>query len=201
MEINELAREVAAGIVNTGIEGGFGSVSCSTAGDYPSMGAQQVEGIGGRGDELLQAIPGGDKFVGRTYSDLRDSVDNDEVSDLDKLSTLLESEVGQAAQMDIIARDCEAYVQRAIECGLKDARCVIYAGMWGPTSTYVMGEFIKRRIERGYDIAENLQLLNAVWREQYAAAAGCDDYAEGYQNRADSTYEYVDGLDLSKYGY
>ena len=70
----ELAQEIAKGLVETGIEGGFGSVSCSTAGDYPSMGISQWEGIdGGRGDTLLSYIDGGEDFIGRTYSDIVDS--------------------------------------------------------------------------------------------------------------------------------
>lgn len=36
-----LAHEVAAGIIATGIEGAYDAVSCSTAGNYPSMGVSQ----------------------------------------------------------------------------------------------------------------------------------------------------------------
>ena len=35
MTQSELAHEIALGLINTGIEGGYESVSCSTAGDYP----------------------------------------------------------------------------------------------------------------------------------------------------------------------
>ena len=191
MTIQELGKEIALGLVNTGIEGGFGSVSCSTAGDYPSGGCQQVEG--GRFDELINDIPGGSKFAGRTYNDISSA------GELDELSALLDSSEGQAAQLEILQRDTETYAQRAIDCGLTDARCVIYAGMWGPTSTYIMGLFIENRI--GRDIAANLQNLNQVFYDEYATAAGCGDYATGYQNRAQMTYEYVSELDLSAYGY
>lgn len=191
MLIEELGKEIALGLINTGIEGGYGSVSCSTAGDYPSMGVQQVEGS--RGDALLNSIPGGDKFVSRSYSDIENS------DELDELSELLNSDAGQAAQLAILQQDAQVYAQRAIDCGLTDARCVIYAGMWGPTSTYIMGLFIKNRIDR--DITANLENLNQVFYDEYADAAGCSEYEEGYQNRANNTYNYVAGLDLSEYGY
>ena len=44
MTKEELARAIAKGIIETGIEGDYGSVSCSTAGDYPSIGVSQWEG-------------------------------------------------------------------------------------------------------------------------------------------------------------
>ena len=50
MTTEELAREVAKGLVNTGVEGGFESVSCSTAGDYPSI----VTGKYPRGTRVCQ---------------------------------------------------------------------------------------------------------------------------------------------------
>ncbi len=75
MTIEELAKEIAKGLIETGIEGGYGSVSCSTAGDYPSIGCSQWEG--GRADELLESIPGGEQYAHRTYSDLEYSGDLD----------------------------------------------------------------------------------------------------------------------------
>lgn len=45
MTNEQLAYEIARGIGQTGVEGHYGSVSCSTAGDYPSMGISQWEGI------------------------------------------------------------------------------------------------------------------------------------------------------------
>ena len=195
MQISELGKEVAMGLVNTGIEGGFGSVSCSTAGDYPSMGCQQVEGHNGRGDELLESINGGDRFTGRTYSDI------EAAGELDALSALLDSPEGQAAQLAILQRDTERYAQTVIDAGLTDARCVIYASMWCPTSEYIVGLFIKNRINRGYDIADNLENLYDAFYVEYANAAGCNEYAPGYQNRAENTYNYVANLDLSAYGY
>ena len=190
MTVEELAREVAKGLVNTGVEGGFESVSCSTAGDYPSIGCSQWEGE--RANELLRSIPGGQEFTDVPYSEI----------DVESLSDILDSPEGQQAQLDLLATDCETYVNRAIDCGLTDARCVIYAAMWGPTSTYVMGRFIQRRLQDGYDIAGNLEELHQVWHDKYTDAAGVgEQYRTGYENRADNTYEYVSSLDLSAYGY
>ena len=50
-----LAKEIAKGIIATGIEGGYDSVAKSTAYDYPSIGVSQWEG--NRANELLKAIP------------------------------------------------------------------------------------------------------------------------------------------------
>lgn len=195
MEINDLGKEIALGLINTGVEGGYGSVSCSTAGDYPSMGCQQVEGINGRGDELLNAIPGGAYYAGRSYSDIESA------GELDALSALLDSPEGQAAQLEILQRDTNRYAQTVIDAGLTDARCVIYAGMWCPTSEYIVGLFISNRLQRGYNIADNLDNLYQTFFDEYATAADCEDDAEGYDNRANNTYNYVFNLDLSAYGY
>lgn len=195
MEIKDLAYETAKGLVNTGVEGGYGSVSCSTAGDYPSMGCSQWEGIGGRGDTLLGMIDGGDYYAGRSYSDIANN------GELDALSALLDSEQGQEAQLQLLANDAVDYVNAAINGGLTDARCVIYASIWGPTSTYIEGKFISNRIARGYDIAANLENLYQVWHDQYTDAADVgEQYRAGYENRADITYNYVSSLDLSAYG-
>ena len=59
MTNEQLALEIAKGLVATGVEGGYNALSCSTAGDYPSMGCSQWEGINGRGDNLLGYIDGG----------------------------------------------------------------------------------------------------------------------------------------------
>ena len=191
MDIKELAYEGARGLIATGIEGAFDSVSCSTAGDYPSIGAQQVEG--GRADELLSWIDGGDHFAGRSYSDIVNS------GELEDLIELLGSEQSQSAQIQIISRDFEElYVPSVMDAGVWAARCIIYASMWCPTSHYIVGRFIENRID---DIDFNsLEEMHNAFYEQYAYAAGVEEYLNGYQNRADITYEYVSSLDLSAYG-
>ena len=192
MTKEELAREIAKGLVNTGVEGGFNAVSCSTSGDYPSIGCSQWEG--GRAESLLSSMPGGDYYVGRTYSDI------EAAGELDSLAQLLDSQEGQDAQIALLAEDTAIYVDTLQEVEtLDDSRCTIYAGIWCPTSHYVVSRFLQRRQDRGYDL-RSLATVRDLFHEQYALAAGCEDYATGYANRADNTFDYVTGLDLSAYG-
>lgn len=190
----ELAQEIAKGLVETGIEGGFGSVSCSTAGDYPSMGISQWEGIdGGRGDTLLSYIDGGEDFVGRTYSDILES------GEMEILKELLDSEQGHEAQLAILTDDCRTYVDYLMDIeGFTDCRCIIYAGMWCPTSHYVVKHFLSNRADDN-DL-NSLETVFQLFAEEYAAAAGCGAYSAGYTNRAIESFDYVSNLDLSSYG-
>ncbi len=190
MTQSELAHEIALGLINTGIEGGYESVSCSTAGDYPSLGCSQWEG--GRADDLLERIPGGDKFIDRPYSDI------EAAGEVDELASLISSDAGQAAQLAQLESDCVSYVETLTTiCDFDDSRCVIYAGMWCPTSAVVVARFIRRRRDRGYNI-RSLGTIRDMFRDEYADAAeiptGC--YA-GYENRANSTFDYVSSLDLT----
>ncbi|MEA4835194.1 MAG: hypothetical protein VB133_08670 [Anaeromusa sp.] len=190
MNEQQLALEIAKGLVETGVEGPYGCVTCSTAGDYPSMGCSQWEGIGGRGDLLLSYIDGGDQFAGRTYSDIADA------GELDALAELLGSEQGQAAQNMILADDCKDKYLPALDevDGLTADASIIYAGIWCPTSHYVVMRFLQRRAERGHDL-NDLETLRNLFRDEYYIAADVgDQYAEGYANRAETTYEYVAGL-------
>lgn len=190
MTKEELAWEIARGLIETGVEGGYDAVSCSTAGDYPSIGCSQWEG--GRANDLLERIPGGSHYAYRTYSDLWTT------RELDALSQLLDSLEGQAAQLQKLAEDSEDYVEELFHV-LDDARCVIYAGIWCPTSTSVVCRFIGNRAEWGYDV-NDLAELYELFRDDYARAASCEEYADGYANRAQRTFEYVSALDLSRYG-
>ena len=191
MKVNELAKAVANTLINTGVEGGFDSVSCSTAGDYPSLGCQQVEG--GRADSLLSYIDGGDYFIGRTYSDIVSS------GELEDLSELISSEQGQAAQMMVLANDCEDYVQTILDYvpSMTEARSVIYSAAWMPTSTYVVRKFLHNRV--GQIDYNNLYDLAEMFAEEYAIAADCEEYGQGYANRAWTTYDYVKDLDLEQF--
>jgi len=191
MTNEELAQEIAKGLINTGVEGGCDAVSCSTAGDYPSIGCSQWEG--GRADNLLGNIPGGDKFLGRTYSDI------EAAGEINALATLLDSPEGQQAQIDMLAEDTAVYVDalQAVE-KFDDSRCLIYAGIWCPTSHRVVSKFLQRRQERGYNL-RSLETMRDMFRDEYATAADCEEYAPGYENRAESTYQYVAGIDLSAY--
>ena len=188
MTKEELAREIAKGIIETGIEGDYGSVSCSTAGDYPSIGVSQWEGE--RANRLLENISGGAHYAYRSYYDLKYSYA------IQDLKELLMSDEGQRAQLDMLAEDCEDYVETLWEVpDLDDTKCTIYAGMWCPTSETVVRNFLMRRQERGYDLRD-INVIYELFREQYAYAACCEEYAEGYANRADATYEYVMSLEV-----
>lgn len=190
MTVEELAREIARGLIETGVEGGYDAISCSTAGDYPSIGVSQWEG--GRADALLSRIEGGDRFMDRAYSDLT-------VGDLEDLAELLNSPQGQEAQLQQLAEDCVTYVETLQEvASLDDSRCLIYAGMWCPTSHSVVKHFLANR-EDSYNLRD-LKELHNLFRYDYAQAAGCSEYWHGYANRADATFWYVTELDLSKYG-
>jgi hypothetical protein len=193
MTDEKLALEIARGIIATGVEGGYGSVTCSTAGDYPSMGVSQWEGLdGGRGDTLLSYIDGGQQFIGRTYSDICDN------GELDSLVNLLESEQGQEAQQQILANDClEMYISELnLVENLTNPLCIIYAGIWCPTSHYVVRRFLQRRYERGYDL-NNLEVIRDLFKNQYAVAAEVPENCyEGYANRANNTYDYVSTLEV-----
>ena len=187
MTREELAKAIAEGIIAVGVEGDFDSVSCSTAGDYPSIGVSQWEGD--RAEDLLSRIPGGDYYSGRSYSDIYYS------GEMEGLKELLNSPDGQSAQREKLSEDCLDYVDELWEIpNLDDTRCTIYAGMWCPTSTSVVCRFLSNR-QWNYDLRD-LDVLRALFKYQYAHAAGCDEYAEGYSNRANATYDYCKELDV-----
>ncbi len=184
MTNREIAEYIARGLIETGVEGGFDNVCCSTAGDYPSVGVSSWEGT--RADNLLSYIDGGDYYANRSYSDLEES------DELEDLAELLDSPQGQEAQLIFLANDAEySYVSTLMDIdGFENPWCIIYAGIWCPTSHYVVSKFIRNRRDSGYDI-NNLDVLADLFEEEYAYAADCDEYAEGYANRAVITYEYV----------
>jgi hypothetical protein len=187
----ELASAIAKGLVDTGVEAGFDGISCSTAGDYPSIGCSQWEGQ--RANTLLASITGGEKFIGRSYEDISSS------GELDELSQLLDSPEGQQAQQAQLAADAMAYVTVLQEIvSLDQSYCLIYAGMWCPTSLITVKTFLQHREDDGYNL-RSLDVLLHLFSEQYATAADCAEYAHGYANRAQETYDYVSGLDLEEY--
>lgn len=186
MTREEMARYIAQGLIETGIEGGYDAVSCSTAGDYPSLGVSQWEG--GRADDLLRMIPGGEAYIGREYSDI------EEAGELSALAALLDSPEGQEAQVEKLSEDCLDYVDELLDvAGFDDPACIIYAGMWCPTSTAVVSRFVFHRLRRGVDM-NDLEVCAETFRDEYATAADCEEYADGYANRAERTLEYVEGL-------
>lgn len=190
MTDEQLAYEIALGLIKSGVEGPYNAVSCSTAGDYPSMGVSQWEGS--RGDYLLSWLDGGLKFIGRTYSDIAKS------GQLEELAALLESEQGQSAQNQILANDClQTYLPSLTM--LTNPLCIIYSGIWCPTSHNVVRVFLENRLKWGYDI-NDLDVLYKLFYDQYWQAADVgEEYKDGYENRAINTYNYVTDLDLSQY--
>lgn len=194
-----LATEIAKGLIATGIEGGYDSIAKSTAYDYPSIGVSQWEG--GRADELLSRIDGGSHYACRSYMDIRDS------GELATMRQLLDSEQGRQAQLDMLADDCLAYVSELQQVPtLDDTRCLIYAGMWCPTSTWVVKRFLANRYMH-VDL-RSLEALYKLFKNYYWIAADVGEmYRAGYANRARITYEYVAGIDLTTpygvpaYGY
>lgn len=184
-----LAKEIAKGLINTGIEGGYDSVAKSTAYNYPSIGVSQWEG--NRANELLRAIPGGTEYVDRTYIDIKAS------GELPMLKELLRSDAGQQAQLDQLSRDCLQYVEVLQQVPtLDDTRCLIYAGMWCPTSTWVVKRFLTNRYMH-VDL-RSLEALYKLFKDYYWIAADVGElYRVGYANRADVTYQYVAGIDLT----
>ena len=182
MTAAEMGRQIARGIAETGIEGAYDSVTCSTGGDRPSIGISQWEGE--RADALLRSITGGADFAGRPYTELAAS------GQLQRLRCLMGSPAGRAAQQKQLAIDCRSYAERLCGIGgLTAAAPVVYAGMWCPTSVYVVEAFLRQRVsvaERG-----DLDGLHRRFREDYAYAAGVPEYLAGYQNRADRIYAWV----------
>ena len=191
MTDEELANEIALGLIKLGVEGAFNTVVCSTAGDYPSIGVSCWEGP--RADYLLSWIDGGLKFIGRSYSDIAES------GELEELANLLESEQGQSAQNQILANDCLQTYLPSLSM-LTNPLCIIYSGIWCPTSHNVVRVFLENRLKWGYDI-NDLDILYKLFYDQYYIAADVgEEYKEGYENRAINTYNYVTDLDLSNYG-
>lgn len=182
-----LSEMIAKGLAETGIEGCFSSVSCSTAGDYPSLGLSQWEGP--RADALLLSIPGGERFVGESYSKIEAE------ERLEALSALLEGPAGRAAQMARLSADCGLYVEALSRISkLTEPKCIVYAGMWCPTSEAVVCAFLKNRSAR-CDL-NDLDALHSLFYREYARAADVMEYEAGYQNRADQTYQFCSRLDV-----
>lgn len=183
VELNKhLALCIAKVLCETHIEGWYDSVSCSTAGDYPSIGVSQWEGY--RCNELLKNIPGGNKFINRTYSDIVSS------NQLEELKLILSSEKGKEAQINLLSSDTLEYV-KMLRPLFTDSKCLIMAGSWCPTSSYVVKVFLQNRISWGYNI-NNLETLRDLFAEQYYKAADVGNaYKQGYYNRAINVYNWI----------
>ena len=189
MTKDQLAHEISLGLINTGIEGSFNSVSCSTACSYPSIGVSQWEGD--RADTLLDRIPGGWEFVDSSYNHLVAE------GKLEKLKALLDTEEAHKIQVDYLAEDCLGYVEELMKIkSLNDPRCIIYAGMWCPTSTYTVRRFLQNR-EDQHNYNSLLDMRDLFFEEYLTAASVGLQYKTGYENRAERTYQYVAAIDLT----
>ena len=74
----------------------------------------------------------------------------------------------------------------------------IYAGIWCPTSHYVVSKFLRKKEQEGFDL-RNLEVVRNLFRDQYAQYAYIPSiYYAGYRNRANNTYEYVKKLNPNK---
>ena len=101
---------------------------------------------------------------------------------------------GHEGQIEKLSEDCLDYVDELLDvAGFDDPACVIYAGMWCPTSTAVVSRFVYNRLRRGVDM-NDLEICAETFRDEYATAADCEEYAEGYANRAEMTLEFVEGI-------
>ena len=101
MTREELAHEIAVGLIETGVEGVFESISRSTAGDYPSIGISQWEGP--RADKILSTL-GLNVYIGKSYSYLNSH------NMLNPLSNILDSSKGRQVQLKQLETDCLVYV-------------------------------------------------------------------------------------------
>lgn len=183
MQEKQLAAGIVEGIIQTGIEGTWGDVARSTKGDYPSLGISQWEGV--RADGLLLHIPGGSQYAGRTYSELKQN------GALKPLSCILSSTAGQRAQRRELTDDARVYVKSLLRVPhFQNPECIIYAGMWCPTSTRIVRLFLTNRC-LDYDL-NNLTCLHHLFKTQYARAAGVTRYQKGYANRAEKTSRFVE---------
>ena len=72
----------------------------------------------------------------------------------------------------------------------QNPECIIYAGMWCPTSTRIVRLFLTNRC-LDYDL-NNLPCLHHLFKTQYARAAGVTRYQKGYANRAEKTKAFVE---------
>lgn len=184
-----LSEIIAKGLCETEIEGNFSSVSCSTAGDYPSLGISQWEGA--RADQLLFSIPNGVPFAGTPYSFLAAA------GRIGDLSALLDSPSGRKAQLGQLTQDCAAYVDALSKIpSITNPQCIVYAGMWCPTSTAVVCAFLGNRAYRA-DL-NDLDALHSLFYTEYARAADVMAYEVGYQNRAFATYAFCQNLALGE---
>lgn len=186
------AIEIAKGLVATGVEGPYETCISSSAGDYPSIGCSCWEG--NRADTLLNNI-GLSKYAGKSFSSLTPS-------DISTIKQALGSEKGKSAQLAILSSDASSYVNAILaKVSITEIRCLIYAGIWCPTSTSA----VCSHLGKNSGVVNNLEQLNQAFINDpgsYALTTANvgNTYAEGYRNRGNKTYNYCKGLNESDLG-
>ena len=180
------AVEIAKGLVATGVEGPYETCISSTAGDYPSIGCSCWEG--NRADALLTNI-GMSQYCGRSFSSLTPQ-------DISTIKTALGSEKGVSAQLAILSSDASNYVNSILaKVKITEIRCVIYAGIWCPTST----SCVCSHLGKNSGVVNDLDKLNHAFIDDpgsYALTTANvgEKYAVGYRNRGNITYNYCKNL-------
>ena len=180
------AVEIAKGLIATGVEGAYDAFTKSSAGDYPSIGCSGWEG--NRADALLTNI-GMSQYCGRSYSSLTPE-------DISKIKIALDSEKGQSAQLAILSSDASNYVNSILaKVKITEIRCLIYAGIWCPTST----SCVCSHLGKNTGVVNDLDKLNHAFIDDPGSyvltTAGLEEkYAAGYRNRGIITYNYCKNL-------
>lgn len=186
------AIEIAKGLVATGVEGPYDTLVISTAGDYPSIGCSCWEGI--RADTIFKEL-GLSEYAGRSFSSLSDS-------DKSKIKLALGSEKGQQVQWAILSKDTAGYVDEILKTvTVNNIRCLIYLGIWCPTSTYS----VVRHAAKFSSILDDLDRLNSAFIDaptSYALTTSGlgTQYEDGYRNRGNRTLAYCKALKEEEIG-
>ena len=188
MTNNDLIYYVANGLIETGIEGGTDNVCCSTADEKDSICIGVSSWEDERAEAILRKIHGLEEFAGVPYSELTEE-------NLDTIAAGLDSDEGVAVQRDTLAADSAWYIDEIKSAGVENPRCIIYCGMWCPTSVHVVIACIGYAERDGIDI-NDVDELAAYFFDNYAYYAACEEYEEGYQNRSDITLDYVKNLEI-----
>lgn len=180
------AVEIAKGLIATGVEGAYDGFSKSSAGDYPSIGCSGWEG--NRADALLTSI-GLTKYCGRSYSSLTPE-------DISKIKIALDSEKGQSAQLAILSSDASNYVNSILaKVKITEIRCLIYAGIWCPTSTSCVCSHLGKNTGVVNDLAKlNHAFIDDPGSYALTTANVGEKYAAGYRNRGNIIYNYCKNL-------
>ena len=197
-DLDRVTKFIVIGLAAGGYEGGFNNCCVSSAGDYPSFGIGGWEGLGSEGDQFLERMAAKDSslssltsYTNKSYSELESS------GAKSTIQSLLESDAGQKAQLSILAEDFPGRYWGVMQEYFPDffslePRSQIYIGMWMNTGPACCAPFIAKRPHNDFET------VYKTYKEEYGPAAVSSEYWDGYANRADGTYSYVKGLDLTK---